>query len=154
MAERSENFIDVPPSRPAPTRPVAAQWSHLTDSPPVLPDDDTMSENTVWTLRMDDRAPIQLDEPVLVGRAPGAVSSHPDAIVVPIDDPGRSVSKTHTLIDPVDGVLIVHDLDSTNGVWVVPDGGEAIEVHPDTPLRVRWPSRIELGDFTMRVDPR
>ena len=45
-----------------------------------------------------------------------------------IDDTTKTISKTHAMLDVVGGELRVHDLHSTNGVWVVPADGEAIEV--------------------------
>ncbi len=46
----------------------------------------------------------------------------------------------------------MHDLHSTNGVWVVPAGGEAIEVEPDEPVSIPPGAELELGDVVIRVD--
>jgi hypothetical protein len=50
------------------------------------------------------------------------------------------------------GTLWAHDLDSTNGVWVVPAGQDAIEVTPGTRVAVPVGADLELGDLVIQVE--
>ena len=62
--------------------------------------------------------PILIHEPTVVGRDPDNISAYPGAERVALDDPTRSVSKTHAAIFPLlDGVWVT-DLHSTNGTRV------------------------------------
>ena len=51
-----------------------------------------------------------------------------------------------------DAGLWVSDLDSTNGVWVVPADGEAIEVVPGTRTAIPVGADLELGDFVIQIE--
>jgi predicted component of type VI protein secretion system len=71
---------------------------------------------------------------------------------VAVPDPEKSISKTHAMLELDAGDLLVHDLNSTNGVWVVPAGGEAIEVEPGEPVAIPAGGELELGDVVIRVE--
>jgi hypothetical protein len=98
------------------------------------------------------------DEPVLVegsvflGRNPIATPGVAPASVVAVDDPAKSVSKTHAVVEVDEAGLWVRDLDSTNGVWVVPQGADAIEVAPGDRVSVPHGAELELGDFVIGVE--
>ena len=83
---------------------------------------------------------------------PSAPPTHPGARTLAVPDPEKSISKTHAMLELDLGQLRVHDLHSTNGVWVVPAGGEAIEVEPDEPVSIPPGAELELGDVVIRVD--
>jgi hypothetical protein len=75
-----------------------------------------------YVLEFDTGARIVVRNLVLVGRDPAAGPGEDGAILVPVDDPERSVSKTHLAISAApDGVWVV-DRHSTNGVDIVTDG--------------------------------
>ena len=101
-----------------------------------------------------------IDQPVLVdataplflGRAPVAPPDRPGARVLAVPDPEKSISKTHAMLELDLGELRVHDLNSTNGVWVVPAGGEAIEVEPGEPVVIPPGAELELGDVVIAVE--
>jgi predicted component of type VI protein secretion system len=78
----------------------------------------------VWTLVLADGSERQVTaDGVVVGRNPAAPAAWPRAERVAIDDPQRSVSKTHAVLAVADdGSLRVVDLRSTNGVAVTVDG--------------------------------
>ncbi|MEO7123924.1 MAG: FHA domain-containing protein, partial [Lacisediminihabitans sp.] len=54
---------------------------------------------------------------LFIGRNPARAAERPEAELLPLVDPAKSLSKTHALLEVDDGVLWVHDLDSTNGVF-------------------------------------
>lgn len=61
---------------------------------------------------------------ILIGRKPAQKREHPDAELVTVPDPTKTVSKTHArLVRRGDQWMIV-DLDSTNGVFVETSRGE------------------------------
>ncbi|MEO8093321.1 MAG: FHA domain-containing protein [Pseudolysinimonas sp.] len=103
-----------------------------------------------WRLVFPGTGPVGVDSPLFLGRNPAATI--PGAKTMAIDDPEKSLSKTHALVEVNGGVLYVTDLDSTNGVWVVPEGGEAIEVVPGTRVVVPAGADLELGDVVIQVE--
>jgi FHA domain len=109
----------------------------------------------VWRLVIPGIAvPVLMDgtAPLFLGRAPVAPPNHPGARVLAVPDPEKSISKTHAMLELELGELRVHDLHSTNGVWVVPEGAEAIEVEPDEPVVIPPGAELELGDVVIRVE--
>ena len=106
-----------------------------------------------WRLRMPDRPePVPVDRATLLGRNPAAIDGIRDAALLPIEDPGRSVSKTHALLEPEETMLWVRDLDSTNGVRIVPPAAAPVEVRPGERVEVPPGAVLELGDYAIRVE--
>jgi hypothetical protein len=97
-------------------------------------------------------AAVTVDGPLFLGRNPTAAKDQAGARVLPISDPAKSISKTHAVLELDGGQLWVRDLDSTNGVWVVPAGGEPIAVAPGTRVVVPAGADLELGDFVIQVE--
>jgi pSer/pThr/pTyr-binding forkhead associated (FHA) protein len=95
-------------------------------------------------------ATISLGAAALIGRNPAASTNWPHASLLPVDDLTKSVSKTHALLEIDGGVLWVHDLDSTNGVYVVV-GDDVVEAVPGTRVAVPAGADLELGEFVTRV---
>lgn len=87
-----------------------------------------------------------------LGRKPVAGPTHPHAQLLMVDDEARSVSKTHAMLELDSGALWVHDLHSTNGVWVVPAGEDPIEVVPGERVKVPAGSELELGEFVIQIE--
>ena len=136
----AESALPVVPAAPAeapapPTAPVALVT-------PAAPS---------WKLQLPDGgATLTLDATVLIGRNPAASESQPQATLLAVADLTKSVSKTHALLEIDGGVLWVHDLDSTNGVYVVV-GDDVVEAVPGTRIAVPADADLELGEFVMRV---
>jgi pSer/pThr/pTyr-binding forkhead associated (FHA) protein len=104
-----------------------------------------------WKLQLPDGgATVALDAAVLIGRNPAASADWPQATLLPVADLTKSVSKTHALLEIDGGVLWAHDLDSTNGVYVVL-GDDVVEAVPGTRVEVPTGADLELGEFVMRV---
>jgi hypothetical protein len=107
-----------------------------------------------WFLRLADGAEHEVAVAgVVLGRNPVAPTAHPDAVAVRVDDPGKSVSKTHALLVPEGERLRVLDLRSTNGVAVTPPDGEPTAV-PAEGLLAAPGAVVALGDYAVAVARR
>ena len=96
--------------------------------------------------------PILIHEPTVVGRDPDNISAYPGAERVALDDPTRSVSKTHAAIFPLlDGVWVT-DLHSTNGTRVEYRDGRTVEAVPDKALSALEGSTIFFGRVAFKVE--
>lgn len=96
--------------------------------------------------------PIVIHEPTVVGRDPDNISAYPGAERVSLDDPTRSVSKTHAAIFPLlDGVWVT-DLHSTNGTRVEYRDGRTVEAVPDKALSALEGSTIFFGRIAFKVE--
>ena len=96
--------------------------------------------------------PILIHEPTVVGRDPDNISAYPGAERVALDDPTRSVSKTHAAIFPLlDGVWVT-DLHSTNGTRVEYRDGRSVEAVPDKALSALEGSTIFFGRIAFKVE--
>jgi hypothetical protein len=127
--------------------------------PPTPPEDDagetrvSVSRHAAsgWRLGIPGvNGPVVVDVPLYLGRNP--LASLPGAKALALDDEAKSLSKTHALLEVVDGKLYVTDLDSTNGVWVVPADQDAIEAAPGQRTIVPAGADLELGDVVIQVE--
>jgi len=91
---------------------------------------------------------VELDRPLLVGRAPQvsrvANSELPRLVTVP--SPQQDISRTHAEVRSEGDVVLVTDLDSTNGVHVARPGHGARRLHPGEPSVVDPGEVVDLGD--------
>lgn len=126
--------------QPAVPQPVAPQ--------PAVPQA-VASVPVVW-LELDTGGQLQLQQFTLIGRDPAPSPGDPPAMLVPVEDESRSVSKTHVALDLADVGVRVMDRHSTNGTSVDGPGG-AVVVTPDHPLVAGAGSVIRFGDRWMRV---
>lgn len=86
---------------------------------------------------------------VLLGRNPSRGRTHPDAQLVEVVDPGKTVSKTHARLELVDGAWIITDLHSTNGVVLTGAGGLETELDPGASGAVS--ADFLLGELSARI---
>ena len=91
---------------------------------------------------------IAVDGAVFLGRDP--VSEH-GGVLVPINDPARSMSKTHARFDIVSGSVSVTDLHSTNGTRVEAPGSPAVAAAPGLAVVVPIGATVLLGDYAVRL---
>ena len=166
--------VGVPPVGPPPVGvPTVASAPPMAPAPPmpdfgvdVIPDpDDTIYadedvEKTMissrrlkpWILQTEDGQRVQLSAPVvLVGRNPSPSRTHPEAQLVSVTDPGKTVSKLHARLELADGAWTIIDLNSTNGVVLIDEAGAENELTEgvSTPLTERFllgelPCQIQL----------
>lgn len=96
--------------------------------------------------------PIVIHEPTVVGRDPDNISSYQGAERVALDDPTRSVSKTHAAIFPLLDGIWVTDLHSTNGTRVEGKDGSATQADPDVAMPAMDGSTVFFGRIGFRVE--
>lgn len=103
-----------------------------------------------WRLQAADGHVISVTATTVVGRNPSPDAS-PGAVLAPIADDTKTVSKTHARFIPNGDTLLVEDLASTNGVALVPGGQyeQALPVAPGRPVAVRAGDIVQLGDFPL-----
>ncbi|GAA2081163.1 hypothetical protein GCM10009840_16090 [Pseudolysinimonas kribbensis] len=136
--------------------PVAPVTAPTAASAPVVsvPAPSAAATPGAWFVRLADGTEHELgNDGVVLGRNPSAPSARPAAVPVRVDDPGRSVSKTHAAIVPEGDRVRVLDLRSTNGVAVTPPDGEATVVPADGLLAVAG-SVVALGDYPIALARR
>jgi hypothetical protein len=104
-----------------------------------------------WTLVLPDGAVLSIDGVTVVGRNPSPIPSAPDADAVALDDPERSLSKTHALLAPSEGVLAITDLHSTNGVAVVDASGATTVAEPGVALAATDGAVLVLGRYRVTL---
>ncbi len=88
---------------------------------------------------------------VIIGRATMPMSEWPDARLLTIDDPTRSMSKNHAVFVETHGTLVVQDLQSTNGILVTRADGHEVDLGPWEQVTLDDGSRVELGDMVIKV---
>jgi hypothetical protein len=154
MLDRWADAAPVPEPAPVALAPAPApEPAAVAASPALTPEDE---QTILRPRRMPPRLMFStgqmliVDGSALVGRTPSPTAGETVDTVFSVDDPTRSVSRTHFRVDWRDGRLTVTDRGSANGL--VLDGealpaGEPVELHDgDT---------IVLGDqsFTVQVMP-
>ena len=85
---------------------------------------------------------------IVLGRNPVAPRARPEVVPLALDDPSKTVSKSHAVVVPVDTGLTVVDLRSTNGTAVVQQGKSRIvsgETVVDEELT------LVLGSFALTI---
>jgi uncharacterized membrane protein YhaH (DUF805 family) len=101
-----------------------------------------------WALDLPDGRSLPVDGAMSFGRDP--VSDH-GGVLVPVDDPARSMSKTHARFDFAGGAVTVTDLHSTNGTRVEAPGVPAVSVAPGLSAVVPAGATVFLGDYRVRL---
>lgn len=125
-------------SRPAaPARPGAPAVA----APPVAD-----GSSPVVVLEFDTGARIALPGAgILIGRDPSPASGDNGLTLVPIEDPTKSISKTHLALLRTGGAIIAVDRASTNGSALIRDGAEH-SLPPGQGVTVRSGDTLLLGD--------
>lgn len=112
-----------------------------TYSPPVA----------VLRIKLDDGRDFQLDRNVLVGRNPVAQAGEQQAQLLAVDDPGRSISKTHLHLLTDGAGIWVTDGDSTNGSALTTPDGRRTPLQPGVPAFVSPGSTVRFGDRSFHL---
>lgn len=105
------------------------------------------SSTAIWSITLPTGQSVPIASALVIGRDPMANASRPAAALLPALDPAKSLSKTHAMFEIDDDILWVHDLDSTNGVFVAAQGLDVVKVDPGTRMMVPDGAEVELGEF-------
>lgn len=151
-APMSQEQAPAPVSQPYPAQPYSAvghpdddhERTQLRGAQPPAP-------LAVLRIRLDDGRDFELDRTVLIGRNPAAHSGEQVAQMLAIQDPGRSISKTHLhLLSDRDGIWVT-DRNSTNGSAVTTPDGIRTPLQAGQPAYVRPGSTVHFGDRTFHL---
>ncbi len=102
-------------------------------------------------LQFDTGERVEMVGRIVVGRAPDVPADQPDIRAVAIDDPARTVSKTHFRVFARDDVAWIEDMHSTNGTVVAAPGQPRQSLVPMQRATLVVGSRIEFGDRVVSV---
>lgn len=115
--------------------------------------DDEVGVNDPWCITGSGGFKLIVDGHYVLGRDPDSTEGGSGARAIAVDDPARSVSKTHALITLADdGTVRLTDLASTNGSRVWPEDGELTPLVAGEAVAVPDHATILLGDFGLRLD--
>ena len=100
-----------------------------------------------WLLALDDGTSRDLSGRVIVGRDPSGDAAAGDVgtTVWAVEDPDKSLSKTHAAFGVDGDIAWVEDRHSTNGVVVVSVGGTR-ELAPGERVTLAANDRVQLGE--------
>lgn len=96
---------------------------------------------------------VPIGDALLIGRNPVRFDAWQRAGLLPIDDPARSVSKTHAVLESAGAGIRVTDLHSTNGVSLVDAAGSVSGVAPGVPTPVPTGTAVLLGTYRVQLVP-
>lgn len=108
-------------------------------------------ERPSWLAVLPTGARVPVGEALLVGRNPVRFENWTGADLLPVDDPLRSVSKTHAVFEAVADGIRVTDLHSTNGVSVLDAWGVATPLSPGTATVVGAGTTVLLGSYRVQL---
>lgn len=89
---------------------------------------------------------------IVLGRNPVAPASCPTASPVPVDDPDRTVSKTHVVLTATREGVLVEDLHSTGGTVVVRADGQETPVTPGSPIVAAPGDTVRYGQRSVVIN--
>jgi uncharacterized RDD family membrane protein YckC len=152
----------APPATAAPSFAAAHPAQARQPGPAAHPDDDhdrtqmrgglrEPAPIAVLRIRLDDGRDFQLDRNVLVGRNPVGQAGEQHAQLLPVDDPGRSISKTHLHLLTDGAGVWVTDRNSTNGSAVTTPDGLRTPLQPGVPAFVSPGSTVHFGDRSFHL---
>lgn len=168
----SQPYAAPQPYAPASFSPPAAPASHIPETPaatlPVSaaatahPDDDLDRTQmrggapyappvAVLRIKLDDGRDFQLDQNVLVGRNPVGQAGEQQAQLLAVNDPGRSISKTHLHLLTDGAGIWVTDRNSTNGSAVTTPDGRRTPLQPGVPAFISPGSTVHFGDRSFHL---
>nr|WP_240977490.1 FHA domain-containing protein [Planctomonas sp. JC2975] len=118
---------------------------------PPAPAAQTPPVSRTWFVVLPTGARIPVNGSLLVGRNPVRFEPWAGAELLPVDDPVRSVSKTHAVIEVVGDGIRVTDLHSTNGVSVLDASGAAAPLIPGAATPVAAGAAVLFGSYRVQL---
>lgn len=102
--------------------------------------------------RLDDGEVVRVDRPGYIGRRPSAPDgSMPDALLVTVPDPDRSLSRTHGRFGVKNGRIWFEDLGSGNGSALTLPDGRTGKLTPHQRIALAPGTRLHLGARIIEV---
>lgn len=138
-----------PPAAPAPAPAAPAPVVPAPPAAPVLSPPEPRPSAPAGVramLVLDTGERVEVRGTTLFGRSPSAAAGEGEALLVPVVDDTRSVSKTHIAVMPARRGVFVVDRASTNGSAIIRGGAE-------TALPAGHPAELQIGD-TVRFGDR
>ncbi|MGI9824004.1 FHA domain-containing protein [Agromyces sp. Marseille-Q5079] len=152
VAGATDRTVQAAPVRPFPSfTPLPTAPPAAVAVPPAFQPPAPTPTATVFHLVGADGVEVELAERSVLGRRPAADEQHAGARPIALDDPTRTVSKTHAFVEVRDGRVVVTDLHSTNGVAVQAGGGELTVLDAGAPAEVEPGSVLRLGDLALTL---
>nr|WP_245348701.1 RDD family protein [Paeniglutamicibacter psychrophenolicus] len=111
-----------------------------------------VEQHTVTRLVFDDGKVHELEHGLLIGRNPSAAADEDDAELLRLGDSGRSVSKTHLLVQPGSSGIWVTDRNSTNGSRVIDAAGSERDLLPGQRSPAGAGDTVYLGERHFTVE--
>lgn len=105
----------------------------------------------IYVVTLDTGEAMSVSGPGVVGRRPQPPEGEPCDHVIAIEDPGRSLSRTHARFGIDGGVFWVEDRGSANGTAVVGTDGVVTELGPGERMVVTDGETVRLGERTFTV---
>ena len=105
----------------------------------------------VLRITLDDGRDFRLERSVLIGRNPAPAAGESQAQLLPVPDPGRTISKTHLHLLTDGAGVWVTDRHSTNGSAVTTPDGMRTPLQPGVPAFVSPGTTVHFGDRTFNV---
>lgn len=129
------------------------QGSAAAHEPAQGPDQgsDRAPDGAVYVLTIDDGTSVTVTGVGLIGRNPQPRGAEEIEHLVAVDDPGRSLSRTHARVGVDDEQFFVEDLGSANGTAVVSADGVSIRVFPGEKVAVPPEGQIQIGERSITV---
>ncbi|CAM5783378.1 RDD family protein [Cellulomonas persica] len=121
-------------------------------TPPHPPVPQAVTRPRTFVLTLDTGEAMSVSGPGVMGRAPRPRDGERCDHVVTIDDPQRSLSRTHARFGIDARGFWVADAGSGNGTVTVLPSGQSVVVEPERPTYVPSGSTIRLGDRTVLVE--
>lgn len=135
-------------AQPAAVTPVVPARAPVEPEPPVVARQQSLAP---YLVTLDTGQSMTVTGPGLIGRAPRPVPGERCDHVIVIEDPERSVSRTHARFGIDDGVFWVSDAGSGNGTQLAVPGGRVVAVPADQRVPVPSGGVIRVGDRTVTI---
>ena len=153
-------FITPPPGLVPPRHDTDTRTERMPRPGPSLPafnppgpasGDAQANAAPAWLVVLPTGARVPVNGALLVGRNPVRFEPWNTADLLPVDDPARSVSKTHAAIEVAGDGIRATDLHSTNGVSVLDVSGAATPLVPGAATELAAGSTLLLGSYRVQV---
>ncbi|HWL59999.1 MAG TPA: hypothetical protein VNQ48_03845 [Microbacteriaceae bacterium] len=132
----------------------APEPSGVTDSVTVAASGAPAEEPRDWLLRLPDGRGLPVDQMLLLGRNPDPALGPPGARTVSLDDPARTVSRTHLVVGPSGpGELLARNVSTVNALVVTAADGVEFKIQPGGSVVLVDAARVLVGAYPIALEP-